>query len=179
MNINNLDGMKLFLSGGIDRDPDNGVKWRKEFRKKCKKAKLPVDFFDPTDKPKGLGSEIGDEKLRIQRLMKQGKWEQAKNEVKIFRRYDLRMVDHCHLYIIYIDLNFYACGSWNEFNVAEIQKKPIFVIMAPGFSKYDIPSWAVASVNEDEVFEGIDECVEHLKLINEGKILMDRRWVMI
>ena len=111
--------------------------------------------------------------------MKQGKWEQAKSEVKIFRRYDLRMVDHCHLYIIYIDLKIAYCGSWSEFNVAERQQKPIFVIMAPGFSKYDIPSWAVASVNEDEVFEGISECVEHLKLINEGKILMDRRWVII
>ena len=111
--------------------------------------------------------------------MKQGKWEQAKSEVKIFRRYDLRMVDHSHLFIIYIDLEISYCGSWDEFNVAERQQKPIFVIMAPGFSKYDIPSWAVASVNEDEVFEGIDECVEHLKLINEGKISLDRRWVII
>jgi len=176
---NNLKDIKIFLSGCIDRVKDDGVGWRKEIRKKCKKAKLPVSFFDPTDKPKGLGSEVGDEKLRIQKLMKSGKWEQASSEVKIFRRYDLRMVDHCHLYIIYIDLNAYACGSWHEFNIADIQKKPIFVIMAPGFTKYDIPSWAVASVKEDEVFEGIDDCVEHLKLLNEGKILMDRRWVMI
>ena len=67
----------------------------------------------------------------------------------------------------------------DEFNVAERQGKPLFVIMAPGQSKYEIPSWAIATVNEDEAFESIDECIEHLKLINEGKILMDRRWVMI
>ena len=175
----NLKGVKVFLSAGIDRVKDDGVGWRKELRKKCKKAKLPISFFDPTDKPKGLGSEVGDEKLRIQKLMKNGKWEQAKSDVKIFRRYDLRMVDHSHLYIIYIDLKVHYCGTYDEFNVAERQGKPIFVIMAPGYSKYDIPSWTVASINEDEVFESIDECVEHLKLINEGKILMDRRWVMI
>jgi len=177
--MHDLNGITVFLSGPIDRVDDDGVGWRKELRRKCKKASLPLKFFDPTDKPEGLGSEVGDEKMRIQRLMKQGKWEQAQNEVRIFRRYDLRMVDHSHLYIIYIDLNVYACGTWDEFNVAERQGKPLFVIMAPGQSKYEIPSWAIASVNEDEVFEGVDECVEHLKLLHEGKISFDRRWVKI
>jgi hypothetical protein len=177
--INKLNGIIAFLSGGIDRCQDDGIGWRKELKRKCKKAKLPLTFFDPTDKPEGLGSEVQDEKKRIQKLMKQGKWKQAQSEVKVFRRYDLRMVDHSHLYIIYVDLKVNYCGTWDEFNVAERQGKPLFVIMAPGQSKYDIPSWAVASVNEDEVFEGIDECVEHLKLLNDEKILLDRRWVKI
>ena len=174
-----LDSIVAFLSGGIDRCEDDGVGWRKELRMKCRRKKLPISFFDPTDKPKGLGSEVGDEKLRIQKLMKSGKWEQAQSEVKIFRRYDLRMVDHSHLYIVYIDLKVHYCGTYDEFNVAERQNKPIFVIMAPGYSKYDIPSWLIASVNEDEVFEGVDECVDHLKLLNEGKILLDKRWVKL
>ena len=174
-----LYGMTAFLSGGIDRCDDDGVGWRRDLRMKCKRKKLPLSFFDPTDKPKILGSEIGDEKSRIKKLMRKGKWKQTQNEVKTFRRYDLRMVDHSHLYIIYIDLSIHYCGTWDEFNVAERQNKPIFVIMAPGYSKYDIPSWAVASVNEDEVFEGVDECVEHLKLLNEGKMFFDKRWVKI
>ena len=177
--IHDLTGITVYLSGPIDRVDDDGVGWRKQLREKCKKAKLPLKFFDPTDKPKGLGSEVGDEKKRIQRLMKQGKWEQAQSEVKIFRRYDLRMVDHSHLYIVYINLNVYTCGTWDEFNVAERQGKPIFVLMAPGQSKYEIPTWAIASINEDEVFESIDECVEHLKLLHEGKISFDRRWVKV
>ena len=177
--MNNLNGITVFLSGGIDRVADNGTGWRKELKKKCKKARLPLKFFDPTDKPLGLGSEIGDEKLKIKKLMKQGKWEQAQYEVKIFRRYDLRMVDHSHLYIIYIDLNVHYCGTWDEFNVAERQGKPLFVIMAHGQSKYDIPAWAIASVREDEVFESIDDCVEHLKLLHTGIISLDRRWVKI
>jgi hypothetical protein len=177
--MNELDGTNIYLSGGIEKCKDDGVGWRKKLKNRCKRSKIPVNFFDPTEKPKGLGSEVGDEKIRIQKLMKQGKWEQAQSEVRIFRRYDLRMVDHSHLLIIYIDLDVFTCGSWDEFNVAERQQKPIFVIMAPGQSKYDIPVWAIASVNEDEVFESIDECIEHLKLINDGKILLDRRWVKI
>ena len=176
---NCIKDISIFLSGGIDRVEDDGIGWRKEIRSKCENANLNFNFYDPTDKPEGLGSEIGDEKNRIQKLMRQGKWEQAQEEVKIFRRYDLRMVDHSHLYIIYIDLNVHYCGSWDEFNVAERQQKPIFVIMAPGQSKYEIPSWSVASVREDEVFESVDECIEHLKLLNEGKILLDKRWVKI
>jgi hypothetical protein len=162
---NYLKGVSCFLSGGIDRCKDDGVGWRKELRNKCEKAYLPLIFLDPTDKPKGMGSEIGDEKLRIQKLMKEGKWEQAQSEVKIFRRYDLRMVDICNLYIIYIDIKVHYCGSYDEYNVAERQNKPLFAIMADGQSKFDVPAWLIASLNEDEVFENIDECVDHLKFL--------------
>ncbi len=168
-----------YLIGSIDRSADDGVGWRKELKEKCVKNKLPIKFLDPTDKPKGLGSEIGDEKMRIKKLMGRGKWQQAQEEVKIFRRYDLRMVDTCNFCIIYIDINVHLAGSYNELFTAEKQSKPLFAIMAPGQSKYNIPAWLVAVFNEDEVFESIDECVEHLELLNEGKISLDRRWVII
>jgi len=177
--MNKLEGVKIYLSGGIDRNDDDGITWRKEFRKKCKSSKLPVSFFDPTNKPKGMGSEIEDEKLRIQQLLRKGKWNQSQQEMKTIQRFDLRMVDHCHLFIIYIDLNIHYCGSYREFDEAAEEKKPILAIMSPGYSKYDIPSWLVATLDEDEVFEGIDSCIEHLKLLNQGKILLDNRWIII
>lgn len=177
--MKDLTGVKVFLSGPIDRVKDDGVGWRREFIKKCKKAKLPLTYLDPTDKPKDMGSEIGDEKIRIQQLMKKGKWKQAQEEVKQFRRYDLRMVDHCHLYVMYMDVTVHACGTYDECYTAERQHKPLFIIMASGQSKYDIPSWLVALMDEDEVFESIDDCVDHLKLLNNGKILLDNRWVMV
>ncbi|KKL24919.1 hypothetical protein LCGC14_2410520 [marine sediment metagenome] len=177
--MKDLDGLRVFLSGPVDRVADDGVLWRKEFKNKCKKAKLPFTFFDPCHKPKGMGSEIGDEKLRIQRLMKQKKWEQAKIEVKIFSRYDLRMVDLSHLLVLYCDINVHLCGSYEEFVTAKRQHKPCFVIMAEGQEKYDIPIWLIQHVDEDEVFNSIEECVTHLKLMYEGKILTDDRWVIV
>lgn len=179
MEKNLLKDMKFFMSGPIDRVSDDGVKWRRMLKSKCKKEGLKIKFLDPTDKPKGIGSEIGDEKIRIKKLMSQKKWEQAQNEVKRFRRYDLRMVDMCHCFIIYININVHMCGSYDELNTAERQNKPIFVIMADGQSKYEIPTWLVASINEGEVFENIDDLVEHLKLLDNGKITFDRRWVKI
>ena len=177
--MNELDGIRIYLGGPIDRTKDDGVKWREEFKTKCKKLKLPFSFYDPCHKPKGLGSEIGDEKLRIQKLMKRKKWEQAQSEVKIFGRYDLRMVDLSHVLVMWCDIKIHMCGSYEEFITAKRQHKPCFVIMADGQSKYDLPSWLIQHLDEDEVFDTVDECVEHLKLINEGKIITDERWVVV
>jgi len=177
--MTSLDGVRIFLSGPIDRCVDDGVEWRKEFQARCKKKKLPFEFFDPCHKPKGMGSEIGDEKLRIQKLMKRKKWEQAQSEVKVFGRYDLRMVDLSHILVLYCDINIHLCGSYEEFITAKRQHKPCFVIMGKGQSKYDLPTWLLQHLDEDEVFETVDECVEHLSLIHDGKIITDERWVIV
>lgn len=174
-----LSGLKVFLSGPIDRVADDGVEWRREFKERSQRLKLPFTFYDPTNKPKGLGSEVGDEKLRIRKLMKKRKWEQAQSEVKIFARFDLRMVDLSHVLVLYCDPSVHLCGSYEEFVTAKRQHKPCFVIMGKGFSKYDIPSWLVQHVDEDEVFESVEECVDHLKLMNQGKIVPDDRWVIV
>lgn len=177
--MSGIDGIRIFLSGPIDRVADDGVEWRKEFQSKCKKKKLPFKFFDPCHKPKGMGSEIGDEKIRIQKLMKKKKWEQAQSEVKVFGRYDLRMVDLSHILVLYCDIDVHLCGSYEEFITAKRQHKPCFVIMGEGQTKYDLPSWLIQHLDEDEVFDTVDECIEHLKLIHEGKIITDERWVIV
>ena len=174
-----LDGLTIFLSGPIDRIEDDGVVWRRNFKDMCRDKGLSFKFFDPCDKPKNMGSEIGDEKLRIQNLMAKKKWEQAKAEVKIFGRYDLRMVDLSHCLILYCDINVHMCGSYEEFVTAKRQHKPCFVVMADGYDKYDIPTWLIQHLNENEVFDNLEECVCHLELMNEGKIITDDRWVIV
>jgi hypothetical protein len=177
--MKNFDDLRIFLSGPIDRVADDGVEWRRDFQVLCKKKELPFKFYDPCNKPKGMGSEIGDEKIRIQGLMKKQKWEQAQTEVKIFGRYDLRMVDLSHVLVLFCDINVHLCGSYEEFITAKRQHKPCFIIMGKGQTKYDIPSWLLQHVDEDEVFDTVEECVEHLKLIYEGKIITDDRWVIV
>ena len=177
--MEDLDGVKIYLSGPIDRVDDDGIMWRKDFKKRCRLNKLPVDFLDPTDKPEWLGSEVGEEKDRVKKLMKDGKWEMAKQQAQYFRHIDLRMVDTCHLFVVWIDVNCHMCGTYDELFTAEDQRKPLLAIMAPGQSKWDIPSWLVSIFNEDEVFENVAECVEHLKLLHKGKITFDDRWIKI
>ncbi len=177
--MNELEGIKVFLSGAMDMCSDDGVGWRQEFREKAGKAGLDFKFFDPTDKPDGVAPETGLEKHAIKQALMDGNWEFAAEQSREVRHVDLRMIDSTNLYIVHIDLNDFACGTWNEFFEAEGQQKPQFVIMADGFEKYDIPLWLVGIVREDEVFAGIDDCVAHLVEINAGRIEQDDRWLRI
>jgi len=177
--MSELDGIKVFLSGGMDRCADDGIGWRKELREKCLKSELNFKFLDPTDKPDGVAPETGIEKYVIKEALVKGDWEFAAEKSREVRHVDLRMIDKTDLYVVYIDLQIHACGTYNEFFEAESQHKPLFVIMAPHHKKYDIPLWLVGIVKEDEVFEGIDECVEHLKRIDDGKVKLDDRWLRI
>ena len=87
-----LKGATCFLSGPIDRVEDDGVQWRNYIKEQSIKRDLGLNFFDPCDKPEGLGSEIGIEKNKVQSLIREDKWQEAQDFVKMFRRYDSAVV---------------------------------------------------------------------------------------
>lgn len=174
-----LKGATGFLSGPIDRVSDDGVQWRNYIKDQAKKRDLGLNFFDPCDKPEGLGSEIGIEKNKVQELINEDKWEEAKDFVKMFRRYDLRGVDTSDFLIVKVDLNVHMCGTYDEMFTAEREQKPILIIMGRGQKKIDIPTWLVAFIHPDEIFETEDECLDYLEKLNKGEIKFDRRWVAI
>jgi len=172
--------MRAFLSGPIDRVSDDGVEWRNYIKAGSKEMKLGVLYFDPCDKPKGLGSEIGAEKEKVKKLINEGKWEEAKRYVKTFRRYDLRGVDWSDFVIVKIDLNVHMCGTYDEIFTAWREGKPVFIIMGKGQKKEDVPSWLISYIKgPSEIFETEDECLEYLKKLDEGIIELDDRWVKI
>lgn len=175
--MDRLKGLRCMLSGGIDRVVDDGVGWRNKIKKKTEEAGINIIFFDPCDKPKGLGSEIGIEKNKVKELIEKDCWDEAKKFVKTFRHYDLRAVDHCDFVIVKIDINSHLCGTYDEVFLAERQLKPIFVIMGEDQSKYDIPTWMISFINEKEIFESEEECVEYLLKLNRGDEKFDERWV--
>jgi len=174
-----LDNITIFLSGPIDRTDDDGIIWRNDIKNRIYTEKINVDFFDPCNKPKGLGSETRIEKTLVTKLVNANKWDEAKQLVKKFRRYDLRGVDTSNLIIAYVDIDIHSCGTYDEVFTAERQGKPVFIIMARGYTKKDIPRWLLAFINHNEIFESVSDCVSHLKKIDNGEISMDRRWVLI
>jgi len=175
--VEELNEKRCVLSGGIDRVADNGAEWRKYIRKECKKRGINIIFFDPCDKPNGLGSEIGVEKTKVRELIDNDRWVEARKYVKIFRHYDLRAIDWSDFVIVKIDINSHLCGSYDEIFLAERQSKPVFVIMGENQTKYDIPTWLVSFINENEIFNNEDECIDYLVKINNGEIFLDERWV--
>ena len=97
--------------------------------------------------------------------------------MKTFRHYDLRSIDWSDFVIVKIDITTHLCGSYDEVFLAERQSKPILVIIGESQTKYDIPTWLVAFINEDEIFNNEDECIDYLVKINNGEICLDERWV--
>lgn len=174
-----LSGTRVYLSGAIDRIPDDGVQWRNYLKKRFIEENFDIKVFDPCDKPKHLGSETGLEKHKVKNLIKEGKWEEARKFVSAFRHFDLRAIDWCDFVIAKIDINIHACGTYDEIFLAEREHKPIFIVMGEGQKKTDIPSWLVAFINEDEIFESEEECIDHLIKINKKEIKVDERWVKI
>jgi len=174
-----IEGSHSFLSGPIDRVENDGVEWRRYIKKRCKEAGLGIIFFDPCDKPKHLGSEIGVEKEKVKSLINSGKWEEAREYIKEFRHFDLRAVDRCDFLIAKIDINIYACGTHDEIFTAERQNKPIFIIMGEGQKKEDIPTWLISFINEEDIFESEDQCVNYLIKIDNGEIELNKKWVKI
>ena len=174
-----LIGASCFLSGPIDRVSDDGVQWRNYIKEQSEKRGLGLHFFDPCDKPEGLGSEIGIEKNKFQEPIRENKWQEAQDFVKQFRRYDLRGVDTSDFLIVKVDMDCHMCGTYDELFTAEREQKPILVIMGKGQKKVDIPTWLVAFIHPDEIFETEDECLDHLEKLNTGEKMLDRRWVPI
>jgi hypothetical protein len=174
-----LKGATCFLSGPIDRVDDDGVQWRNYIKEQSKKRDLGLSFFDPCDKPEGLGSEIGVEKFKVQNLIKEGKWDEARDFVKTFRRYDLRGVDTSDFIIVKVDMKVHMCGTYDELFTAEREQKPILVIMGAGQKREDIPTWLISFIRPSEIFETEDECLDHLEKLNNGEVSFDSRWVPI
>ena len=178
--MNILNCMRVFLSGAIDRVEDDGVEWRNYIKNKSEEKKFGLSFFDPCDKPKGLGSEIGVEKEKVKKLLHEGKWLEAKNFTKGFRRLDLRGVDWADFIIVKIDLAVHMCGTYDEIFTAWREGKPVFIIMGKNQKKENIPSWLVSYIDSsEEIFETEDECLNYLEKIDNGSIKLDNRWVKI
>ena len=165
------------MAGGIDRIEDSGIQWRINLKNKAIEKGLEIKWLDPCDKPEWLGSEVGTEKSLTKKLINEGKWQEAREYVKKFRHFDLRAVDISDFMIVKIDIKTHICGTYDEIFTAEDQLKPILVIMGEGQKKEDIPTWLISFINEDNIFESEDECINYLVKINNGEIKLDDRWV--
>ena len=172
-----LNGCFVYLAGPIDFAEDDGKEWRQKFAEVSSDWDTGLTIMDPTDKPPGLGSEVDKEKDRADELKKNGEWEDLQDMVNKYRRIDLRMVDLCDVFVMYVDTSIHMCGTYFEAAMCEIQKKPIFAIIKGG--REAAPDWLFAVVHYQDMFSNVESCVNHLAMINEGSIGVDSRWVFI
>lgn len=185
MSEGKLDGACCYLSGPMEFVADHGVEWRRKFVRLAKEAKLKIDFLDPTNKPGGEDIKIGENKEHQAKLQKEGKWVELRNYVHQYRRYDLRFVDYSDFLVVVVDPTVPQWGTSNEVYVSEMQHKPVFFIVEGGM--YNLPRWLFDVVDVDDyykgtqcnVFSSVEEVIEHLVELNDGRRHMDDRWVLV
>jgi nucleoside 2-deoxyribosyltransferase len=177
-----LDGAVCYLSGPMEFVSDHGVEWRRKFIRLVNERGLEIDCIDPTNKPGGEDIKIGENKEYQVKLQEEGKWQELRKYVHSYRRYDLRFVDISDFLIAVVDPNVPQWGTANEIYVAEMQHKPMFFIIDGGLAK--LPRWLFDVIELDDsgpmnVYETVEEVIDHLCCLDRGHIEMSDEWVLI
>lgn len=183
-----LDGAIGYLSGAMEYAADHGIGWRRKIIKLAHDAGLDVFLIDPTDKPI-QGDGLSEEKHKLQQMISNHRYAEAQQYVKTYRHFDLRFTDLSDFLIAMINPEIPQWGTSNEIYLSESQKKPIFFICPGGLSR--IPTWLYAvmpkiksddpvqAAREARVYQTVEEVVEELVNIDQGKIPLTSDWVLI
>lgn len=115
-----LRNLSYYLCGPIDKCPNYGKQWRDLIIDKLHKYKCKS--LDPLNKPFDTGIE-DTENIKQRKMWKEaGKYDLLKQDMKIIRNVDLRMVDLSDFIIANLDMNLNPCGTWEEIFWANRQK---------------------------------------------------------
>jgi len=172
-NANRLQFTRGYLCGAMDRVADGGENWRVSLQKDL--ADLGVFWLDPTHKPIEIGIEDSEMRDRIRQLKAEDRYEEATKEGKVIRVVDLRMVDISDFLVVNIDLDVHACGTYEEFFLANRQKKPIIVHVEQG--KLNVPNWLLFTIPHQMIFSTWDEVKAYLRHVaHDPSIQHFNRW---
>ena len=176
-NKNVLDMAHVYLGGAIDDAADHGKGWREYFKQKMIEKEINLVVLDPTHKLRSLISESEDQKLIHQKLKREHRWEELSAFMKKVVKEDLAQVDFSDFLVVKVDTRFHACGTYCEIQIADIERKPILVIVEGGVEK--APSWLFGILDYQLMFNNEDECIEYLDMVNKGLIELSYKWVLI
>jgi hypothetical protein len=171
--VNNLNGMRTYLVGAMDRVPDGGITWRKRISGILQKMGIVV--IDPCNKP--VNGVVEDEETRhwIEYYKETEQYDKIKNHYSIIRSADLRCVDVSDFIIAHIDLNVHACGTYEEIVTANRQKKPVLIWCEQG--KKNAPNWLFFMLPHEHIFSSLSEVLNYLDEVNkETDIKNLKRW---
>jgi hypothetical protein len=77
---------------------------------------------------------------------------------------------------VYVDRDIHMCGTYHELIQADIQKKPVLVIVKGGIERAS--AWLFGLIKPEYMFNDVDECVEFLINVDSGNQEVDDRWVI-
>lgn len=170
-----LAGTICYEIGAMDRVVDGGVGWRRELTPWLQKRGVFV--LDPSNKPiKNTPNEF-DGRLNINEWKQNGEFDKIRPAyADSIRGLDCRMVDWASFIYCYLDIDASPCGTYEEWFLANRQKKPIITVCAQG--KKGVPNWLLLAMPHEFFFSSHDEAKEYLDYVDthDGEIETFNRW---
>jgi nucleoside 2-deoxyribosyltransferase len=168
-----LKNQRVYLAGAMDRVEDRGNGWRDNITPFLEN--LGIIVFNPIKKPSILGQEDEQTHKYKIKLKQEKKYDELSSVMKEIRSVDLRLVDISDFMIVNLNLEHYACGTYEEIFWANRQKKPIIVHMVQG--KQQAPDWLFGTIPHQMIFSNWDEIKNYLNHINNSEnIDTHKRW---
>jgi nucleoside 2-deoxyribosyltransferase len=171
--MNRLKNQRVYLAGAMDRVVDRGSTWRDNITPFLKD--LNVVVFNPIKKPSIEGSEDAETHAIKVKLKKEQRYDELSSMMKTIRAVDLRLVDISDFLIVNLNLEHYACGTWEELSLANRSKKPILVHIEQG--KQHTPDWLFGTLPHQWFFSEWSDLKNYLLHVNtDENIEHYNRW---
>jgi nucleoside 2-deoxyribosyltransferase len=170
---NRLNNQRVYLAGAMDRVADRGIGWRDSITPFLQS--LGIVVFNPISKPTDIGLEDHDTHQIKTKLKQMSRYDELSAMMKTIRAVDLRLVDISDFMIVNLNLEHYACGTWEELYLCNRSKKPILIHIEQG--KQYVPDWLFGTLPHEWFFSTWDELKKYLLLVNsENNIDLKNRW---
>lgn len=175
----------VYLCGPIDAAEDGGQQWREDYILKLIDMGFKKEqIFNPCKKPIShqLFNLDNEQKLMHDAKNKED-WDGLCEIVDQIAHIDLRLIDFSSLMIAYFPIDkkgnrVPTYGSMHEIVEARRQKKPVFVVWPGG--KKTCSGWLMWLVGHKNIFETIEELIEHLKKVSNGEVPYNAKdWLLL
>jgi nucleoside 2-deoxyribosyltransferase len=160
--MNRLKNQRVYLAGAMDRVIDRGATWRDNITPFLEK--LDVLVFNPLKKPTTVGEEDYHTHLLKKHLKENEDYDSLSSIMKTIRAVDLRLVDISDFLIVNLDLDHYACGTWEELFLANRSKKPVLIHVKQG--KQHTPDWLFGTLPNQWFFSEWNDLKAYLLRVN-------------
>lgn len=163
--MNRLKNQRVYLAGAMDRVLDRGATWRDNITPFLEN--LGVVVFNPIKKPSSEGSEDHETHATKVKLKQQQRYDELSSMMRTIRAVDLRLVDISDFMIVNLNLEHYACGTWEELSLANRSKKPILVHIEQG--KQNTPDWLFGTLPHQWFFSEWEDLRSYLLHVNSDE----------
>lgn len=168
-----LEKTNGLIIGPMEEDLNSGRNLRKRVKENL--ATIGINIWDHYSRP--FVDEIEESEIThdyLNECRKSGRFDEI-TKLKAIRGQDLRLVDTADFIICVFEKKTFSVGTWNEFFVADQLKKPIFFVWGEG--KQKCPFWIFWTIPHSYIYSSVEECLETIREINNGKIKIDsKRW---